>query len=326
MARTVSVLATECTQNNRTFYSTVISSEILKQICFISRRDEDPQKGFQRLLNKSRARNIASYLDEHNGVIPSAIILSAQDKAKLNYNKDTSKIVFTTAKDSFLVIDGQHRLYGLLNAKEYYEIPVIIFNKLTSNEEVRLFIDINTTQKGVPSALILDIKQLAGIENKLEERQRELFDLLNKKSPIAGLLSPAKSQTGKISRNAFNEATAAVLKNSPLSEEDSEIVYKGVKNYLEAVEYVLIASKSPNAKLTKAVIFKAIFAIIDEVLRRCLQEFNNLKTDSLKQILDPISTLPFDDYTGTNRATIERIVTDMRNELNKNTSIQRDMF
>lgn len=329
MAKKISVPAIECRQNKQLFYSTVLNSEDLKDICVITRRSEDGDKGFQRLLNKSRAKDIAKYLDEKDGVIPSSIILSAQSNTKISYNNENSRIMFPKVKDSFLVIDGQHRLFGLFEAKNSYSIPVIIFSDLKSSEEVSLFIDINTTQKGVPSALLLDIKQLAGRETKIEELQRELFDLLNKEpSPMTGLLSPSKSAVGKISRSAFNESTAVIFQTGPLSEQrDIRIIYKGVKNYLIAIEYTFKISKAEGAKLTKAILFKAVFEIFNEVLNRSLQETGNVKVESLKKYLEPISALEYDNYTGSNKATLNRVISDMRYELNKyGDTLSEDMF
>jgi DNA sulfur modification protein DndB len=326
MSRVISVPALECKQNNQVFYTSIINSKVLKEVCFISRRDEDKKRGFQRLLNTGRAKAIAKYLDENKGVIPSAIILSAQDKAKLNYDKENLRLTFSVVKDSFLVIDGQHRLYGLVEAKNNYDMPVVIFTNLNSSAEVSLFIDINTTQKGVPSALLLDIKQLAGRETKLEELQRELFDLLNKDSVLAGLLSASRSVPGKISRTSFNEATKVIFQNGPLSEQSIDIMHKALKNYLSAAEYVFKLSKSPNARLNKTVLFKALCEIFNEVANRCIQEKGNLKTESLIEIMEPISTINFDAYTGSNKATLQRIVADMRYELNKYASVSEEMF
>ena len=38
-------------------------------MCFVSRKKEEPIKGFQRLLNKKRAEDIANYLDVELAVI-----------------------------------------------------------------------------------------------------------------------------------------------------------------------------------------------------------------------------------------------------------------
>lgn len=197
------IKAIKCTQNDRTFYLASLKSSILEKICFISRREESPKDGFQRALSEPRAKSIAKYMDEFKGCLPATLILSAQAKSNITFDEESNNLSFDIKDNSFMVLDGQHRLYGLLFAEKDYEIPVAIFDKLTIKDEVNLFIDINTNQKGVPTALLLDIKELTGKETSFEEKQRKLFDLINSDSPLAGLLSPNKSRTGFIARNVF---------------------------------------------------------------------------------------------------------------------------
>jgi DNA sulfur modification protein DndB len=317
MSETVRFKSLECTQNGQTFYVSLLPNEILKQICFVSRRDEDPIKGFQRTLNESRAKDIARYLDELKGIIPSALILSAQDIAKFVADSRKGEIAFTTTSNSFMVLDGQHRLFGLIKSVNDYVVPVVIFNKLNTAKEVNLFIDINTTQRGVPTTLLLDIKNMSGRETKKEDKQRALFDRLNEESVMAGLLSPAKSKVGKITRLSFNQATNDIFESGFFQDKDEEIVFKGVRNYLEASEKVLKKSKSEKAKLTNTTFFKSLFAIFHEVVNKTLKEFGDLKVDSFVNALEPISKLNFDSYTGTSNATLNKVLSDMRKELNE---------
>jgi len=321
-----SVSALECTQNKKKFYVATMESNDLKDMCFVSRRKEEPIKGFQRLLDKKRAKRIATYLDDEKGVIPSAIILSAQDNAKIRYESKPQKISFEKCAESMLVIDGQHRLYGLFDANNSYEIPVIIFVGLTSSEEVRLFIDINTTQKGVPSALILDIKSQAGTETKLEERQRKLFDQLDNDSVLSGYLLRNESKAGKISRTVFNGSTKAIFETGPVSSSNDKIIYMTVKNYLEAVDYVFKLSGSTNARINKTILFKAVMSIFNDVCEKCLIKYKDLKVDSLKDYLDPLKELNYDEYTGTNKATESKIIGDMKNALKEPVVVDEDMF
>ena len=117
---TVRFKTLECTQNDKSFFVSIIPNKVLRSVCFVSRRDEDPEKGFQRMLNETRAKDIAKYLDEFKGTIPSALILSAQDNARFAFDSNKSEISFQTNPNSFMVLDGQHRLYGLLKAKNDY--------------------------------------------------------------------------------------------------------------------------------------------------------------------------------------------------------------
>ena len=321
-----SINALECTQNKKIFYIVSMDSNDLREMCFVSRRKEEPIKGFQRLLNSKRAKRIATYLDDEKGVIPSAIILSAQDNAKMRYDEKNRKLSYEKCAESMLVIDGQHRLYGLFGADNTYEIPVVIFVGLTSAEEVRLFIDINTTQKGVPTALILDIKGQAGTETKLEERQRILFDKLNKDSALAGYLLPNESRAGKISRTVFNASTKSLFEGGPVSDLGEEAIYRTVKNYLEAVDVIFKQTENKNARISKTVLFKAIMVIFNEVCEKCLIKYKNVKVESLIDYLYPICQLNFEEYTGTNNATVNKIVNDLRNLLKEKVELSEEMF
>lgn len=307
------------------FYVAILSSNVLRQMCFVSRKKEEPIKGFQRLLNKRRATDIANYLDDGKGVIPSSLVLSAQDNANLRFDETNNKLSFEIAKESLMVIDGQHRLYGLLEAHNEYEIPVIIFSKLNSFDEVKLFIDINTTQKGVPTALILDIKGQAGTETKLEERQRILFNKINEDSALAGYLLPNESRTGMISRTVFNNATKPIFESGPVADMGDDVIYKSLKNYLEAVDSLFKETNNPQARLNKTVVFRAILSVFNEVCEKSLIKYKNVKVESLRDYLQPIQKLNFEEFTGTNNATVNKIANDIRNLLKENVVIDEDM-
>jgi len=317
-------------QNNKDFFITSLKSSILRELAFVLKRDEDPIKGFQRLLNQNRAKDIATYMDEKEGVIPSPLILSAQPNSELKFDERTSKLTFSNSKNSFLVLDGQHRLYGMYLAKNDYEIPVIIFNKLKTSEEVNLFIDINTNQKGVPTTLLIDIKNLTGKEEKKEEKQRMLFDLLSKDSVLRGLMSPTKSQLGKISKTTFNQSTDRLFEIGYFANENVDVTYKAVKNYLEAVEIVLISTNSEKAKLTKSMIFRAIFEIFNDVVELSFKKFENLKIESLVDVLRPIGSLNYDNYIGSSNSIMTKIASDMKLAMlkssNTNFELKNDIF
>lgn len=309
------IKAIKCEQNNKTFYLTTISSKILEKVCFISRREDDIVNGFQRALSEPRAKSIANYMDNEKGCLPSTLILSAQKISKIVYDEKKYELSFEIKNNSFMVLDGQHRLYGLFFSENDYDMPVVIFENLKIEDEVNLFIDINTNQKGVPTALLLDIKELTGKETTLEEKQRELFKKLDENSPLSGSLSPNQSKTGFIARNVFNMATKELLENGYFSDKDVDIVYKGVKNYLEAAEYVLLSSKHPKAKLTTANMFKALFSLFNDIVDKAFSSYGDLKVEHLQEILMPIAKTNFDKI-GTNNADLRNLLNDMKSLLN----------
>ena len=192
-------------QGRHKFYTFTMPSDILAKTCFVSTRDADPQSGFQRLLDPARAQQIADYIDAGLGTIPSSIVLSAQPEAELRVIGGGKTIEFKSTKRSFLILDGQHRVWGFKLAKTALRVPVVVYNNLTRKDESRLFIDINTKQRPVPNELLLDIKKLAEYENTTEELSGKVFDLFNTEtdSPLLGLLSSAERVKGKISRVTF---------------------------------------------------------------------------------------------------------------------------
>ena len=315
----VSFKAMACTQNGKTFYLAIFPKEILRKTAFVSRREKNQTDGFQRNLNEARAKDIARYFDEKKGVIPSPLILSAQKEANFYYKKE--KIYFDDISSCFMVLDGQHRLYGLLKTACDYSFPVAIFNELSAEDEVKLFIDINTNQKGVPATLLLDIRRLTGSENPLQEKQRYLFDELNKNSIMAGMFSPHKSQVGKITRVSFNKSTKDFIENSVVSKMDEQKILKALKNYLEASNFILKASKSQKARLNNSMFFRSILAIANDVLEKSINKKGNIKTESLKEIMEPLAKLNYDSYTGSNNATYSKIVSDMKYELKEDNFI-----
>ena len=194
-------------QGTTKFYSLTMPSEILADTCFVSTRDENPQDGFQRMLDKSRAQEIADYIDSGAGSIPTAIILSAQTDAGLQYSSKNKTIEFNLVPNAFLILDGQHRIYGFSLAKTSVRVPVIIYNGLSRKEETRLFVDINTKQRPVPSELVLDIKSLSVfllVVSGFEEQRRDLLVafLLGLGRKI-GVLVACLGLTGKGSHQVF---------------------------------------------------------------------------------------------------------------------------
>ena len=133
--------------------------------------------GFQRRLSSTRADEIAEYLNTEGNSIPINIVLSAQPEAEFRHIRENKGISFKRVQSAFVILDGQHRMWGYHKCPARHRVPVAIYEGLSRADEVRLFVDINTKHQGVPKALILDVKGLAGSESDEEKLLRELFDL-----------------------------------------------------------------------------------------------------------------------------------------------------
>ncbi|MBB4635540.1 DGQHR domain-containing protein [Longimicrobium terrae] len=313
------------TQNSRRFYFSTIPVDDLFPSCFVSRRDDDPLTGFQRGLNESRANDIAQYLAAGSGSIPSNIVLSAQTSTGFSYSRSSKSISFSRAPFGFLVIDGQHRLWGYHKCSVQHRVPVAIYEGLTRAEEARLFIDINTTQRGVPATLLLDIKQVAEMENAREQLLRDLFDKLQSdpKSAMAGRLSASESVRGKISRVTFNRALGGALESGVLMDADPAVRYRLLSNYLNAFD----AELPDKRNLAKSSYFEAIFEIFDEVVRNTISVHRSAKQSELQQIIRPLAQLDFTAGLG-GKATLTKkaLVGALQTTLRKALPISGDML
>lgn len=261
------------TQGKHKFYTFTIDSELLAETCFVSTREEDPDEGFQRELDKNRARDIAHYIDQDLGTIPSSIILSAQEEACLRYSSNTKSVTFNVTSRAFLIIDGQHRVFGFKLAKSKLRIPVVVYDRLTRQEEARLFIDINSKQKGVRPELLLDIKKLADTENSKEMLFREIYDTFHKSenSILYNKLSPSTSAKGKISRATFNGALSIIY--SLIEGKDYLDSYEILNNYLIAfTEAVLKPIESQNI-IVNPIVFRATISFLQYSARRVKDKF-----------------------------------------------------
>jgi DGQHR domain-containing protein len=261
-------------QGKHQFYTLTMPSEVLWETCKVSTRKEDPKIGFQRELDVKRAMDIARYIDEDMGTIPSSIVLSAQAVAELKIVGRGKTLEFSKTKGAFLILDGQHRVYGFSKAKTSLRVPVVIYNGLSRREETRLFIDINTKQKPVPSQLLLDIKQLAEIESESEAILRDIFDLFDQSanSAMGGLMSASDSARSKISRVTFNQAIKPHL--SLFSSRPPEEIYMILNSYLTAIS-AEIAKKTASPILSRPVVFRAFLGIFRLVALRVSDRYGS---------------------------------------------------
>ncbi len=247
----------QVTQGRHKFYTCTIPSDVLGRCCFVTTRDDDPVAGFQRVLDKGRALEIAKYIDSGLGTIPSAIILSAQEQAELRIIGKGKTIEFNETPKAFLILDGQHRVYGFSIAESSLRIPVVIYNDLSRRDESRLFIDINSKQRGVPNELLLDIKQLAEYENDEENLLREVFDLFNSEldSAFYNKFSAAARAKNKVTRVTFNGAIKPLL--SVFRGKDAEEIYSILNSYFLAFRAGL-ESIGCEDTLLGSVVFRAV--------------------------------------------------------------------
>jgi len=260
-------------QGEHRFYSFTMPSDVLAESCFVVNRDENPNEGFQRELDKKRALEIANYIDSGLGTIPSSIVLSAQEDCDFIYDSKNKSISFFKIKKAFLIIDGQHRVYGFKLAKTALRIPVVVYENLSKRDESRLFIDINSKQKGVPTELLLDIKKMAEYESDIEHYLRELFDTFSSEndSALYNRLSASKRQKGMITRSVFNTAVKPLVK--VFGNKMPNEIYEIFNSYLIAFNEGVLFPHKLDEQAFNPTVFKAIAAFFPTITARVKDRF-----------------------------------------------------
>jgi DGQHR domain-containing protein len=114
-------------------------------------------RGYQRLPYEDHVKKIAKYFERKDAIMPVAGLLNVRERGKLKYRN--GKLTIPDGIPVW-VVDMQHRLKGLLRAKEHglirgddFRFPVVITEGLTQIQEAAQFYIINTKAKKMDVAL-----------------------------------------------------------------------------------------------------------------------------------------------------------------------------
>lgn len=299
-------------QGTNRFYTLTMPSNVLAACAYVSAKDLDPAEGFQRVLDKGRAEEIAAYIDG-GGSIPNSIVLSAQSEANFRSVDRAKTAAFNFLPKSFLILDGQHRVFGFSFAETSLRVPVVIYDGLSKEQEARLFIDINTKQRPVPKELLLSIKSMANSETDTEARLGQIFDLFDQQndSALISRTSSTKKAPKKIDRVTFNAGLRTHL--GIFEERTVSYVYDVWNAYFHAVLSGLREKKIEEA-IAKKVTFRAFCQLFPDVVQRVQDRFKSKYTaDNFAKVLKPVFTLVPGSFSSPN--SIDQLADSMRKRL-----------
>ncbi len=167
------VVATRGKMGGRTFYTFLIPPDELLKIAYVGHkasRDIENLETYQRMLRPQQLKKIAEYIN-NGGRFPTNIVvnLKTTKKSSLKFEEKEGEeelgvLYLPPIYASAWIIDGQHRLYGYAYAREkegFNEdssvLPVLAFENLPADEEMNLFIDINSRQVKVNTGLLVEL-------------------------------------------------------------------------------------------------------------------------------------------------------------------------
>jgi DGQHR domain-containing protein len=307
------------TQGNLKLYTTSlrVADLLIDNFYDIERLDpENPDdKGYQRVLNKSRAKKLADYLidgqDNHDAFLPTSLFL-ATDK-NISFDPALNTITFDVEQICpFSVVDGQHRIEGLRLAAAKkgdmlsFEVPVNIAVNLPKIAQMCHFLIVNTTQKSVDRAVeqrifarltdafeIEDVPSLPKwiqriVESGDDKQALKIVDYLNEApdSPWLGKIEMGNQDTkaATINQKSFVKAIKkyVLTANNPISVRDPDQQQKIFFNYWKAIANLLDAGKP-------TVLFKyngvELFCRFSVPVFNKLQNINNFKIATIEQLL-----------------------------------------
>lgn len=263
-------------QGNLNLFATSMRAEdlLLPGFYTIERFDPDQpdSSGYQRLLNKGRAKRLSDYLVEgqktRDAFLPTSVFL-ATDK-DLAFDASRNMLTIDTAVvGPFSVVDGQHRLEGLRLAVEKdpdlrtFEVPVNIATNLPAIAQMCHFLIVNTTQKSVDKAVeqrifarlteaaeFEDVPNLPRwirriVESGDDEQALRIVDYLNSTdgSPWLGKIEMANQdlKSATINQKTFVKLVKkyVLTANNPISVRQAEQQERILLNYWRAIANLL---------------------------------------------------------------------------------------
>lgn len=277
MSKKIVIPASRVRQGTLVLYTTsmMVKDLVLDNFYNVETLDPDDanDKGYQRVLNKSRAKRLADYIikgqDNHDAFLPTSVFLATDKFIAFNETNNTIEIDTSTV-GPFSVVDGQHRLEGLKMAAEKdprvldFEVPVNIGINLPKIHQMCHFLIVNTTQKSVDKSVeqriiarlsdALDVEDMPSLPkwilNTVEkgevEKAIKYADYLNETtdSPWFGKIQMANSDSdaATINQRSFVKAIVkyVLTANNPLAiVKDFEKEKKIFLNYWKAIKSVL---------------------------------------------------------------------------------------
>lgn len=206
MQSTIRVPFIEGKQQGKKFFLTALPASDLVRVSYVARRGEDEEEGaVQRLLNPTRIASIRDFVLA-GGAFPTSIVL--------NWTQGAPKILvqsghmnLSRAPRSAQIIDGQHRVMGLAAAIEKkaslarFQVPVTLYEGLSTKESADIFLSINTEQKPVHRSLVFDLYSVASdyVVDPPALRAGDLAQELNESSmsPYRAFIKFPGSPTGQ---------------------------------------------------------------------------------------------------------------------------------
>lgn len=294
MSKKIIIAASRVRQGALLLYTTSMKVADLVSDNFYSVETLDPEntndKGYQRLLNKARAKKLADYIvkgqDSHDAFLPTSVFLATDKTIAFNETANTIEID-TSLVGPFSVVDGQHRLEGLKMAAEKdnrvlnFEVPVNIAINLPKIAQMCHFLIVNTTQKSVDKSveqrIIARLSDALDIEDDLPSLPKWIFNTVEK-----GEVEKAVKYADYLNESEDSPWFGKIK----MANTDSDSTTINQRSFVKAIVRYVLTANNPLATIVKDFekekkiflnYWKAIAAVLDDGNAAVLYKYNGVE-------------------------------------------------
>ncbi len=294
---------------------------------------DDPSSGYQRVLDSRRTKKISGYFTkawkDGDAFLPTSVLLATEKK--LHYDALKNEISFDTDHiGPFNVVDGQHRIQGLISAAKQspslkdFEIATNIAVNVDEVSQMCHFLIVNTTQKSVDKAVEQNI--LARLNNMInfktvpslprwiqhqvdrgdDQQALNIIRYLNRtpespwyqKIAMANQIEHLDKTTIKQKSFALSIKRFILSSSNPLMHsDDSSMRNKILLNYWISLRNLLVPSDDRNSVLFKTNGIN-IFHFISPTVFSQLFNLKDFRVETIEHLLRSAFDRLSDEYVG----------------------------
>ncbi len=301
IATMTSTLNVPCTvlQNDPLVYMAIIPGNWLLKHTTPVWRIKDPLKGFQRAVSERRARAIAVAVLNQQRTFPNAIVLATN----VPTYPVAANALSLPPNARFLVVDGQHRLYAQQFSPLYEaKYACIIHMGLSLVQMAKLFLEINDTQKRVPSSLRWDLVRLVRPEEDpfAVVASDMIFEMVNdRNNPLYQRVDLTGEQPEiTLKQGSLAPELRLILSNklSPLRDLEFDDKCDVVTRYISAIRDLDPDGwKLAQTPFYKARVFRVLIRLLPEVIHKLRKSATAISASEYSRILRRIDPVTLSD-------------------------------